>query len=485
MISDKQVKKYMRCRLVMTKEKAAAKCGISANTARKYEKLNLLPSEIQSKPRNEEACHSFVKHWDEISGMLKESPSLMGKTILGYLIDRYPGEYKPSQIRGLQRQMQKWRIESGKDKEVRFPQHIRPGIQSQSDYTVMNELNITINTQHFKHILYHFMLPYSLWEDIMICYSESFETLTKGYEQAVFKLGGVMSEHRTDNLSAATKRMGCKRTFTESWKQFLKHYDVNPSRNNPGQSHENGSIEKSNDLIKKAIDQELMLRGSRDFRSISDYNVFIDDIVKRRNKLRAPRISEEEGYLYHLPTHKWYAPKVTSAKVTNYSLINVENVIYSVPSRLIGSQLTVHILHDEIRLLFGRKCIHTMQKYQSGPVIDYRHIIDSLIKKPGAFLNYQYRENLFPRKSFRLAYDKLCDNDVKNGHKHYLKLLKEAKMSGESEVSMAIDIILEDGGIPLAATVKGLVYLPKPSPTVEIKTPSLEEYDNLLTGNVE
>jgi hypothetical protein len=468
----------------MTQEKAALKSGISPNTARKYEKLKQLPSDIQLAQNTKEPAHSFVKHWDEITSMLNNSPALMAKTILEYLIEKYPGLYQLNQLRGLQRQIKKWRVNHGENKDVKFPQNIRPGVQSQSDYTVMNELNITIQLQHFKHLLYHFMLPYSLWEDVMICYSESFETLTQGYEQAVFKLGGVLLEHRTDNLTAATKRLGCKRTFTESWQQFMKHYEVKPSRNNPGQSHENGSIEKSNDLIKKAIDQELMIRGSRDFNSISEYSDFIDEIVKRRNKLREVRVSEESGYLYSLPPKKWYAPKVTSVKVTNYSLINIEGIIYSVPSRLIGVQLTAHILHDEIKLLYGRKCIHIMQKYQSGPVIDYRHIIDSLVKKPGAFLNYQYKDSLFPRKSFRLAYDKLCENDVSTGYKDYLQLLKAAKMIGESEVSLALDIILEEGGIPFPKIVKSLIHLPKKIPSVEIQSPSLAAYDKLLTGDI-
>ena len=484
MITDKQVKKYMRCRLKMTQTKAAERSGISLNTAKKYEQLALLPTEIQNKLPVIEQTHSFVKHWDEITSMLIDSPALMAKTILDYLIDRYPNDYQSNQLRGLQRQIKKWRIQSGKNKDVRFPQHIKAGKQSQSDYTVMNELNITIDGHHYKHLLYHFMLPYSLWEDVMICYSESFETLTKGYEQAVFRLGGVLVEHRTDNLSAATKRMGSKRTFTESWSRFLKHYDVKPSRNNPGQSHENGSIEKSNDLIKKAIDQELMLRGSRNFRAIEEYNHFIDDIVKRRNKLRIARTTEEEAYLFDLPNKRWYAPKVTSVTVTNYSLINIENIIYSVPSRLIGSRVTAHILHDEINLIFGSKVIHTLQKYSAGPVIDYRHVIDSLIKKPGAFINYQYRDSLFPRKSFRIAYDKLCEYDVRSGYKQYLKLLKMAKMDGESEVSTAIDIIIEAGSIPLPSDVKALVHIPALNPTAEISMPSLNDYDTLLTGEL-
>ena len=132
----------------------------------------------------------------------------------------------------------------------------------------MNSLGITINKQAFNHLLFHFILSYSKWESVKLCFSETFENLISGYEKAVWELGAIALEHRTDNLTAATQAMGSKREFTDRWQQFMGHYGVLPTTNNPGVSHENGSIEKSHDTLKNAIQQALylMLRKFKDFR---------------------------------------------------------------------------------------------------------------------------------------------------------------------------------------------------------------------------
>ncbi|MBK9205467.1 MAG: transposase family protein [Candidatus Obscuribacter sp.] len=163
-----------------------------------------------------------------------------------------------------------------------FAQTIVAAKAEPKDYTHCSELEILIDNQPFPHLLYHFMLPYSRWEFVCICHTESFETLTKGYELAVAKLGAVAPEHRTDNLAAAVP-VGEHGTFQVRWMEFLKHYGVIPSSNNPGCSNENGSVEKSNDLFKHAIDQRLRLRGDRNFRTVEDYESYLEQATLERN----------------------------------------------------------------------------------------------------------------------------------------------------------------------------------------------------------
>jgi len=216
---------------------AAAKSAMSAKTARKYLLVQSLPSEMKKERHWKTRSNVFSAIWCEIEDMLTKSPKLQATTILQYLINRDPDKFKPSHKRTLQDLCKNWRATSGADKDVIFSQDLKPGMQSQSDYTVMNDLSITIAGEKFDHLLFHFMLPYSLWENASLCYSESFASLSKGYDDAVWNLGGVLPEHRTDNLSAATKAAGSARVFTENWQEVMDHYGVTPSRNNPGVSH--------------------------------------------------------------------------------------------------------------------------------------------------------------------------------------------------------------------------------------------------------
>src|SRR6266568_5099923 len=257
--TNQQVKLLMKKLRKYKQEVAAAKAGMDVKTARKYIGSEELPSDMAAPHAWKTRPDAFATHWDEIAKMLEASPGLQGKTIIAYLARKYPDHYQQQHLRTLQRRIRDWRAEAGPSQPVIFRQDIKPGKQSQSDYTCMNALNITINCQAFKHLLFHFMLPWSHWESVMPCFSESFDTLVCGYEKAVWELGCVAPEHRTDNLTAATQAMGSQREFTDRWQQFMAHYGVTPTTNNPGVSHENGSVEKSHDTLKNAIEQELML----------------------------------------------------------------------------------------------------------------------------------------------------------------------------------------------------------------------------------
>jgi len=469
----KNIKKYSQAL-------AAAKSGMNVKTARKYLRAAKLPSELKKLRNYRTHKDSFSNHWNEIELMLRAAPELQATTILVYLQEKYPESYSDKQLRCLQKRVKHWRAEYGKNKPVIFLQNILPGKQSQSDWTSMNGLNIHVAGQPYPHLLFHFMLPYSGWETFTICQSESFATLALGFERAVWELGGVLPEHRTDNLTAATRRCGSSRGFTERWQELLDYYKVRPSRNNPGVSHENGSVEKSHDTFKQAVNQHLLLRGSRNFADLKSYEAFLLQIKERRNGSRQQRLVEELSQLKGLPSKQWNAPTILPVRVNPSSIVSILGIPYSVPSRLIGYALKAYVYAEEIELYYGNKCLQKMQRCNKGYSIDYRHIIDSLVRKPGAFLQYQYHNSLFPRTLFRQVYDQLLSLYPSKGHKIYLKILQLAKMYGEQEVATAIEILLEAKIEPTTEQISALLNSgPKASYSVHIKQPVLSDYDQL------
>ncbi len=487
--TNKQIGKFMKLKNTYTQETAALKVGIDRKTARKYIKAKYLPSELKKPHEWRTRQDAFQEIWPTLEAMLEGQPRLEAKTLLEWLIVenimKKPPPFHQGQLRTLQRRVRDWRALHGPDQEVIFPQDIKPGKQSQSDYTWMNSLEITLAGQFFPHLLFHFMLPYSRWEYVSICFSESFDSLTLGYTEAVWYLGGIARDHRTDNLSAATHSLGEKREFNESWEQFLEYHGAKASRNNPGESHENGSVEKSHHLFKKTVDQQLMLRGSRDFDSQKSYEAFLLKIQVGRNLGRQKRLQEELPLLKSLPERKWYAPHSLMVSVTPASTILVNKGVYSVPSRLIGHILVADVLPKTIEVRYGRRLIQTMPRLPSdtGALINYRHIVSYLIRKPGAFPDYQYRDCLFPQLIFRTAYDVLIAESPSRGGKHYLQVLHLASIGCENDVAAALEILCEQKLNPLLASVKELLDMAASEPPlVSIDLPQIADYDCLLSN---
>lgn len=466
------------------KELSAAKSGMSVTTARKYLATNKAPSELKKERHWKTRANVFESEWSKIEVMLSKAPGLQAKTILSHLISEKPNVFNDCHERTLQRLLRKWRASNGSNNNVIFNQTIRAGKQSQSDYTSMNELNINIRGDKLEHLLFHFLLPYSRWEFVEISYSESFDSLSKGYENAVWTLGYVAPEHRTDNLSAASKRSGSKRVATDNWQEFMKHHGVVASRNNPGKSNENGSIEKSHDLLKNDIRQQLMLRGSNDFSAIAEYEGFLQKIIARRNGTRSDKLSEEIKLLKPLPEKKYYAPEILELTVTKSSTIRIDQVTYSAPSRLIGYGLRAYIYQGEIKLYYGTQLIckiPKIDKSKANAVINYRHIIAGLMRKPGAFTNYHYRDHLFPTIVFRKLYDKLIKTHPVNGTKQYLQILHLAAVNSESEVEVAISLLMEGKITPTINSIKELLYIKSQEKiVVHVDQPVAKQYDSLL-----
>lgn len=468
----------------MTQQVAAAKSGMSLRTARKYIKQGGGMSKSKEWKWRQTHQDAFAEVWPEIHAMLELDSGLQTQTVMQWLIDQYPQQFRWSQLRTLQRRIRRWKALNGPDRDIKFPQVHTPGKQSQSDWTHANELNVTIGGEYFPHMFYHFMLPYSRWETAYISLSESFESLTAGYMKAVSELGAVAEEHRTDNLSAAVNNHGSRHLFNERWVAFLSHYDVTPSKNNPGESHENGSVEKSHDLLKNALDQALRLRGSREFASVAEYEKFVRRILDQRNKSRKDRLKEELAKMKSLPERHWSDPKEVRPQVTAFSTVSVEKAVYSVPSRLIGRELRALVYPEAVRLFLGDTLVQEMVRLAPGARrINYRHVISQLVRKPGAFANYLYRDELFPSIVFRQAYDVLKQKRLQRADKEYLSILHLAAKGSEQDVEAALTVLLEAKELPTFESVKELVQQECPSvlPPVFIPAPELCSFDRLLT----
>ena len=484
--TKQQIELLRKYATAYTQEVAAAKSGMSLSTAKRY--LMTKPKVPATRPEDRSwrtRKDPFADVWDEVKGMLERDHGLEAQTLMDWLIESYPERFTAGQVRTLRRRVRDWRVLEGPErKEVMFGQTILPGRQSQSDYTHCTELEVTIDNQPFQHMLYHFMLPYSRWEFVWICFTESYETLTTGYEKAVSQLSAVAPEHRTDNLAAAVP-IGEHGEFQIRWTQFLEHFGVVPSSNNPGCSNENGSIEKSNHLFKHAIDQRLRLRRSRNFSTLADYESFLSQATAERNRLRHERLKEELTVLSPLPQADWYEPKQYSASVTAWSTISIDGAVYSVPSRFIGQKLKVLVARDQIRAYYNRHLVMECQRQvKGGRCINYRHVIFHLLRKPGAFRNYQYREEMFPRVVFRSAYDELLKHDDERADKNYLRILNIAALEGEDLVATALQILLDAQEEPRSEKVHALCKKEFTVPQVNVLAPTLNSYDTLLKNTV-
>ena len=260
MVTDEQVKLLMSLlKQGIVQATAAAKAGMSERTARKYAHSGAIPSKAKKPHTWRNRVDPFADVWPEIEALLKQDAGLQAKTVWVEMNERHAGRFSGGQLRTLQRRFLAWRLKSGPNREVFFPQTHVPGEQGQSDFTDMRELEVVIAGEKFAHLLYHFVLTYSNWESVSICPSESFEALSAGMQTAFWRLGGVPIEHRTDNLSAATHELAESRgrKFTERYRELTDHYGLRASRNFPGNAHENGDVESANGRLKNTIDQRL------------------------------------------------------------------------------------------------------------------------------------------------------------------------------------------------------------------------------------
>jgi len=467
---------------------AAMKAGLDRKTAGKYVREGKLPSEMPvAQPRRTRA-DPFEADWPDLARRLADAPELEAKTLFEWLREDKPSRYEPGQLRTLQRRVRDWRALHGPDKEVFFAQEHRPGEAMQTDFTWATELRITIQGELFIHMLCHPVLPYSNWEWATICHSESMAALRHGVQSALVRLGRVPDWHQTDNSSSATHKLTTgTRGFNEKYAALIRHFGMKPRTTGVGKKEQNGDVEALNGSLKRRLNQHLLMRGSRDFESVEAYQAWLQGVLLKANALRCKRVTEELATMRPLSVKCLPEYTEEDVKVSCWSTIRVKHNAYSVPSRLKDERLKVRLYEDRLEVYF--KGVHqlTVERLlgRHGHTINYRHIIWSLVRKPGAFARYKYREDLFPTPVFRQAYDVLSEAvpSERQADIHYLRILHLAASTMESDVETALELLLEDGVVPEYERVKALVSPPKPKhPDVTIPEVDLASYDGLLEG---
>jgi hypothetical protein len=490
MITDQQVRKLRELdRQGIAKEVAALRVGMDAKSARKYRRLGKLPSEVMRMDRNWRTHPDvFAEVWPELEAKLQLNPRLQAKTLFADLRRRHPGRFTAGQLRTLQRRVKRWRAEGGPAKEVFFAQVHHPGRLAASDFTYCTDLGVTINSSPFVHMIYHFVLTYSNWETGTICFSESLESLSEGLQNALWELGGVPAMHRTDRLTAAVQPgVEGAESFKRRYQALLSHYGLQGQAIQAGKGNENGDAEQSHHQFKRALDQALMMRGSRDFISRDSYWSFVRQMFAQQNVPRAARLAEEVALLRSLPSQRLEACKRLWARVEKGSIIKVQGNIYSVASRLIGEKVEARLYAEHVEVWYAQKLREKMPRLrgQGKHRIDYRHVIDWLVRKPGAFADYRYREEMFPSSHFRMAYDVLRERQPMRADKEYLRILHLAARESEAGVeAVLVELLKEDGRMDAAAVMERLRQQGQARQATEVTVAAvdLSQYDALLEG---
>jgi len=358
----------------------------------------------------------------------------------------------------------------------------------------MNDLEVTLQGEPFEHILFHSVLPFSNWEWGRVVQSESLLSIRLGLQSTLLKLGYVPQAHQTDHTTAATHTLGVAdrqspraRGYNEEYLQLLGHYGLEARTIHLSSPNENGDVESSNGGLKRAVKQHLLLRGSRDFESVEAYEIFLFDIMEKRNAGRQVKLDEEIAVMKPLTAKPWPQMRELNVRVGQNGILRVGSNGYSVPSGLQGKRVIARIYEWHIEVWYANQRIETLPRVPGAHhyQINYRHVIDSLLRKPGGFRNYRYRADLFPLEVFRQAWDVLNEHlPPRRADLIYLRILKQAALGLEADVAQALTLLLEqnqtawDENTVLELT--GSLAAPRSIPALAPQTANLSLYDQFL-----
>ncbi len=464
---------------------AALRANMDRKSARKYRDLGQLPNEARQ-PRSWRTWpDALADVWPAVAEQLQREPRLQAKTLWEWLQRTYPGQYPESMRRTFERRVRQWKGLHGSAKEVFFAQEHAPGRLAASDFTSMNDLQVTIGGVPFPHLLYHFVLTCSNWEHVTLCFGEDFASLSTGLQNALWALGAAPERHRTDRLTLAVHHDGHAEQFPAKYRALLAHYGLHAEATNPASGHENGDVESAHRHFKEAVEQALWLRGSRDFASREAYWQFVLGVLGQRNAGRAAQVAVERAHLRPLPAQRLETLERARVRVRRGSTIRVKHNTYSVPARLIGAEVEVRIGLDELEVWYAQQLVQRMPRLrgQAKHPIDYRHIIGWLVRKPGAFARYVYRDDLYPTVSYRRAYDALVAQRPGRADQEYVRILYLASQEGEGRVEAALVQLLEQRQ-PLSEqavrTLLGEATALAEAARVDVPRVDLRLYDSLL-----
>jgi hypothetical protein len=497
-ITDQQVRLYMDLRRTHTREAAAAKAALSATTGARLDADPRLPSQQQT-PRGRRRPDPLAAIWDsEIVPMLEAVPGLRPVSIVTEMLRRHR-DFSAATRRTLERRVRIWQALHGAERDVIFRQEHPPGQQGLSDFTDANPLSVTIAGVPLLHRLYHFRLAFSGWQHAeVVLGGESFVALAGGLQNALWALGGAPREHRSDSLSAAFRNLDrdAAEDQTKRYEALCAHYRMTATRNNLGVAHENGVIEASHGHLKQTLAQSLLLRGSSDFADMPLYRRFVAEIVGRANAGRRRELEIERPLLTSLPPRRTTDFEEDLVTVTRSGGFLLRRVFYTVPSRLIGHRLRVRIYDDRIECFLGGEPVLTLPRGRAPQgramrsrtvhIVDYRHVIHALRRKPHALLNLVYRDQLFPRTAFRNTWDALVAAEPPRiACRIMVGLLALAhERACEAELADQLELILAAGERPDLDALQ-TQFAPASSclPHVTVALPSAVAYDALLSNH--
>ncbi len=488
-ITQLQENSYMKNRQTgFTQEASAAKVGISVRSGRRIEKGEITEHKERKWRTRKDPLEAV---WDsELVPLLENESSLTGVTLWDYLDEQHPGKYPERYLRTLQRRVKHWQATQGPGKEVMFRQSVPAGHQGLSDFTHPNTA-ITIDGKAFAHLLYQFRLAFSGWRHVHVIQGgESYSALADGLQSALHALGGSPKEHRTDSLSAAYVNSVEKQRLTEDYHNLCTHYGMRPTTNNLGVSHENGAIEASHGSLKRRIDQVIKLRGSNDFSTLRAYREFLEHIVDKLNRRCKGRLVEEQEALLALPKHRFVDYAELTVKVTTSSTIAVKRALYTVPSRLIGESVRVHLYHDRLDCFVGQtRVINLPRVYPTTPAgrarrIDYRHIIHSLAAKPQAFRFSQFRDDILPNAQYRALWKQAEQQFTPQEACKWMVAVLRFAYDYDCQGTLATELRLqaEQGALPDLQSVQAKYLQHSSPPPIPLRQHQVADYDQLLTG---
>ena len=313
--------------------------------------------------------------------------------------------------------------------------------------------------------------------------------LSTGLQNALWALGGVPLEHRTDSLSAAFNNLAEREQLTQRYEALCQAYGMRATRNNADASHENGAIEARQGSLKRLIDQALLLRGSREFDSLEDYRCLVAEVVLRANARLAKALSAERACLHPLPVRRSANYEEFDARVTKFGLISVKKAIYSVPARLIGQRLKVRVFDERVEAYLGQHRVLEAARRRAGPgeqrakVIDYRHLLPALKRKPAALVRWRLRDALFPRSEFATTWQRLIEQLPERRAAQVMVGLLDLAANHGCEAALALELarLGERAQLPdlqqLTAQFAPRVGL---LPQVKVSLPALSSYDELM-----
>ena len=467
---------YTRC---------AKECHVDPRTVHKYTDGNVVPKRATQRDYRTRTA-PLDAFWPEIKALLENDPKIKPYAILEFMLDKYKTEFDASWRRTLERRIERWVIENQIAKDVTCSQVHQPGDVLAFDFTEVASLNITVASVPWRGLLFHATLTYSNWEYAELAMSESYEAVVSGVQNAFLELGGVTRRLRSDSLTAAVNNHNSKHDFQIRYKSFLEHFGVIGHRINVRKPEENGDCESSHGHLKDYLDQQLRLRGSRNFETFDQLRAFVAEKILRRNTKRREQSGRDRAALSPLPPSQFPAFTQVDIHVPSTSVIRIKQNTYSIPSHLIDCKIESRIYAEHIELWHhGRKVLEMPRLVGTGQVaFDYRDVIDSLVRKPGGFVNYRYRDYMFPTITFRKAFDMVVVQlGEQAGVKCYLKILYMAKHHGQVNVESELRRVLESGEAVDPNAIEAKVNTASPASLAQdphIEQPELEKYNDML-----